>query len=115
MKIDGLGSGLNIATNIKDSSYGADFENVLSQAIESKDNADIKEACDKMEEYFITSIFKQMKASINRDENSLIPKGDYEEMFEGQMIELQAAEAVKAGGIGLADMMYKELTREKGV
>ena len=92
------------------SKNGSEFEEVMAQAIESKDNEEIKKACDEMETHFITSIFKQMKASVRTDE-SLIPKGDYEEMFEDYLTEEQAKEMVQAGGIGLSDMMYKQLTR----
>lgn len=86
-----------------------DFEETLQKAMEEKDNKKLKEACEQIETYMLTSIFKQMKESTKMGEG-LMPKGDYEEMFEDQLVEKQCENMVKAGGIGLADMMYRQMS-----
>lgn len=88
---------------------GIDFEETLQKAMAEKDDKKLKEACEQVETYMLTSIFKQMKESTKMGEE-LMPKGDYEEMFEDQLIEKQCESMVKAGGIGLADMMYKQMS-----
>lgn len=88
---------------------GVEFEETLAKAMAEKDDKKIKEACEQVETYMLTSIFKQMKESTKMGEE-LVPKGDYEEMFEDQLIEKQCESMVKAGGIGLADMMYKQMS-----
>lgn len=88
-----------------------DFEEALQKAIEEKDNKKLKEACEQVETYLLTSLFKQMKESTKMGEE-LIPKGDYEEMFEEQLIEKQCESMVKAGGIGLADSMYRQMSKQ---
>ena len=67
---------------------GKDFETVLSEAVESKDDKALKEACKEIEQYMLSSIFKQMKASTQTGER-LIEKGDYEEMFEDYLVDEQ--------------------------
>lgn len=89
---------------------GADFKETLSAAINTKNEDEIKKACEEVEVYMISQIFKQMKQSTKLGEE-LIPKGDYEVMFEDYMIEEQAENMVKAGGMGLAKMMYESMTR----
>lgn len=93
----------------KKNSEEQDFASVLENAVASKDDVQLKEACEQVETYMLTTIFKQMKQSTEMGER-LIEKGDYEEMFEDQMIEEQCKNMVKSGGIGLADMMYRQMS-----
>lgn len=92
---------------------GKDFETVLSEAVESKDDKALKEACKEIEQYMLSSIFKQMKASTQTGER-LIEKGDYEEMFEDYLVDEQCKTMCEAGGVGLTDMMYKQLSNTYG-
>lgn len=87
------------------------FEKLLQKAQSEKDNEQLKEACREMEAYFIQQLYKTMKTSTQLGEG-IIPKGQYEETFEDMLIEEQSKEATKAGGIGLADMLYKQLSKE---
>ncbi|MGL4362136.1 MAG: rod-binding protein [Cellulosilyticaceae bacterium] len=86
------------------------FQDKLDEVMESQDKKEIKDACDQMETYMISTIFKQMKASTTLGE-TLFEKGDYEEMFEDQLIEERAKDMVKAGGMGLSKMMYEQMTQ----
>ena len=92
---------------------GKSFETSLENAINTQDEKALKEACDEMEQYMLSMIFKQMKASTGTGEG-LIPKGDYEEMFEDQLIDEQCKAMTDAGGVGLSNMMYKQLTQAYG-
>ena len=93
------------------------FESVLKNlqdqkesgtTISKEEDETLLNACKEMENYFLSSIFKQMKASTTWGE-SLIEKGDYEEMFEDYLTDAQCKEMVDAGGIGLAQMLYKQM------
>ena len=87
------------------------FEQILQKAQLEKDDETLKEACREMEAYFIQQLYKTMKTSTQLGEG-IIPKGQHEEIFEDMLIEEQSKEATKAGGIGLADMLYTQLSRE---
>ncbi len=84
------------------------FEDALAQAVQNQDDKALKEACEEVETYMLTTLFKQMKASTKMGE-TLIEKGDYEETFEDFLVEEQCKQMVQVGGIGLADMMYKQM------
>ena len=86
-----------------------DFDAILKEAAASQDDKALREACEELETYMLSQLFKQMKTSMLSGE-SLIPKGDYEKTFEDYMIDNRSKEMTKAGGIGLADMMYKQMT-----
>lgn len=112
MNINNITGSSSIIDTLKTSQAGLDgdgFEEALQTALESNDDKKLKEACEQVETYMLKSIFKQMKKSTELGER-LLPKGDYEEMFEGYMIDEQCKNLTKAGGIGLADMMYKQMS-----
>lgn len=92
-----------------DMNQGEDFEAMLQSAVADQDDKKLRDACKQVETYMITSLFKQMKKSTEMGER-LIPKGDYEEMFEDYLVEEQCKNIALSGGIGLADMMYKQMT-----
>lgn len=95
----------------KEENADISFEKLLENAKLSQDEEKLKEACREMEAYFIQHMFKTMRASTQLGEG-IIPKGHHEEIFEDMLIEEQSKEATKAGGIGLADMLYKQMSRE---
>ena len=113
MDISGVSSILDlqkqVATKAADISETKDFEAILSEAMEKQDDTALKEACDELEGYMLSMMFKQMKSSMLSGD-SLIQKGDYESMFEDTYINNLCDEMVKAGGIGLSDAMYKQMT-----
>lgn len=95
----------------KDQEVEKNFEQLLEKAQANQDNEKLKEACMEMESYFIQQMYKVMRESTKLGEG-IIPKGQHEEIFEDMLIEEQSKNATKAGGIGLADMLYKQLSRE---
>ena len=113
MEISGVSNILDlqkqVAIGAADTAETNDFEAVLSEAMAKKDNTELKEACDELESYMLSMMFKQMKSSMLSGD-SLIAKGDYESMFEDTYINDLCNEMVKAGGIGLSDAMYKQMT-----
>lgn len=117
MDISGVSSVLNlqqqVASQAADASKSKDFEAILSEAVKNKDDEELKEACDELEGYMLGMMFKQMKKSMLSGD-SLIQKGDYEAMFEDTYIDNLCDEMVKAGGIGLSDAMYKQMTNTYG-
>ncbi len=85
-----------------------DFDAVFKKAMDNQDDKALKDACVQLESYMISQLFKQMKQSMISEEG-LIPKGDYEKAFEDFKINHQSESMAKAGGIGLAEMMYKQM------
>ena len=95
---------------------GEDFKSALTKAIESNDDDELKASCDEMEAYMLGMMFKQMKECMlsDDDEDALIPKGDYTSTFESTMIDTIADKMVEAGGVGLSDVMYKQIKNTYG-
>lgn len=113
MDINGINPGSLLTQQLtmqKQQGDEKDFEASLEEAMAAKDDKALKEACDQVEQYMLSTIFKQMKASTVTGE-SLVPKGDYEKMFEDYLVDEQCKTMTAAGGVGLSDMMYKQLSQ----
>ncbi|MGL4738621.1 MAG: rod-binding protein [Cellulosilyticaceae bacterium] len=114
MKIESLGlSGYdrtNQTMQTQDLGKAEAFSGALENAVKNQDDQALLEACQDVESYMISTIFKQLKQSTESDD-PLIAKGDYEKMFESNMIDDMASNMTKAGGMGLAKMMYEQMKR----
>ena len=76
------------------------------------DRAAIREAAVMFESYFIQMMFREMRRSSETlNENSFIPRSQAERIFTEMLDEETAIQAAENGGIGLADMIYKQMTR----
>lgn len=112
MEITGINDYMSLQTSLsKQASVdtSVSFDSALQAAMESGDNDALKKSCDELESFWIAELFKQMKSSMLTGE-TLMGEGDYVEMFEDQMFEALADEMVQAGGIGLSDQMYRQMT-----
>ena len=79
---------------------------VTAEDIEAKK---LREACEGFEAMFLSMMYKQMRATVPESE-LFGKKSNALEIFEDMRdTELMNA-AAKSGGIGIADMMYKQLT-----
>jgi flagellar protein FlgJ len=95
------------------------FQEIFNQAMENQanpaegsvvDRAAIRQAAEMFESYFLQIMFREMrKTTLN--ENSFIPKSHAEKIFIEMMDEQVSKDAAAAGGIGLADMIYNQMTR----
>lgn len=86
-----------------------DFEKRLKAATEKGDDAELKEVCKEFESIFISMMYKQMRATV--------PKSDYLQSdsateIYNSMLDDELCKAASQKGIGLGDMMYKQLSKQ---
>jgi flagellar protein FlgJ len=85
------------------------FQASLERLAASGDKAALKEACIEFESYFIQMMYSTMRKTVN-SEGGFLPKGNAEKIFEDMLYEEASKAAARAGGIGLASFMYKQLS-----
>lgn len=75
----------------------------------AEDDAKLKKACQEMEGVFLNMLLKSMRSTIAKTElgGSTLQQDTMQSMFDMEMTRNMAA----AGGVGIADMMYRSLTR----
>ncbi len=111
MEISGITRGFvnNSIESAKSNAVQDDFERMLQDAIANKDEKRLKEACKEFEGIMLSMMFKQMRNTIPKSD--LIPSDAGRDIFESMLDEALMEEASKGRGIGLADVLYKQLSR----
>jgi len=105
----------DIARNAQSSvaqSSDSSFEQKLNAAVAARDEEKLKKACQEFEAIMLDMMYKQMKATIIR--SNLIEKDAGSEIYESMLDEELMAGASKTGSFGLAEMLYKQLSRNFG-
>ena len=93
------------------------FQALLEQALESQrsgvptiDREELRQATKVFESYFIQMMFREMRRT-SLNENGFIPKSNAERIFTDMLDEEISNITAARGGIGLAEMMYQQMTR----
>ena len=73
--------------------------------------AQIRVAAEAFESYFIQIMFREMRRT-TFDERGLFPRSNAERIFTDMLDEEIAKSAAAGRGIGLADMIYRQMTRD---
>lgn len=109
-------SNLNISTqNTENSTVKAadaeasSFEKMLEKAVAEKDEKKLKEACKNFESLFINMMFSQMRKTVQK--TNLFGESFAESNYEDMLMEEYSKEMSKGNGIGLADVMYKQMVK----
>lgn len=113
MDISGINNNAfsSIMTSKKEKVEAKSFEATLNQAIEKEDEEELRGACREFEQYFVNQLFKEMRNTVHS--GGLIPKSQGEKIFEEMLYDEYAKEVSKGKGIGISDMMYKQLSKQQ--
>ena len=93
------------------------FREILAAAIADSEEAlnnrrtQIRLAAEAFESYFIQIMFREMRRT-TFDERGLFPRSNAERIFTDMLDEEIAKSAASGRGIGLADMIYQQMTRD---
>ncbi|MGL6016297.1 MAG: rod-binding protein, partial [Selenomonadaceae bacterium] len=75
-----------------------------SQAEDKK----LREACRGFEEMFLNLMYSKMRDTVPKD--TLLGESNGQQIMQSMLDEQLTKEMAKAGGVGLADMLYKQLS-----
>ena len=87
------------------------FKQTLDNAMQNGDDKELKEACVEFESYFLNMMFKSMKKTVVSG-GGIFEKSNAQKMFEEMLDEELTKKMANTGGIGLADMMYKQMSKQ---
>lgn len=86
--------------------YGTLRQN-SAPAIDAKDQAQIKATAEDFEAFFVTHAFEDMFADLSSD--PLFGGGEGEDIFKSFLLQEYGKQVAKAGGIGISDMVQRQL------
>ncbi len=127
MDVNGLGlSGLNSVNSSSSTVNGLNndaakiaqeankLESFQEKLLQANDDAELKEACDQFEEYFLSLMFKEMEKTIPKDnsENSMFKESQAESITKDYLYQEYAKTMTEAGGIGLSNQMYEQMQKQ---
>lgn len=112
--IDSISTGNNIVdySSIKGKAQEAkqgEFESELEKALQEKDDQKLKQTCSDLESVFVNMMFSQMRNTVQKSD--LFSGGYAEDMYQDMLYEKYAEEASKNNGIGIGEMLYKQLSK----
>ena len=81
-----------------------------TEAPQGERSAQIRKAAEAFEAYFIQIMFREMRRA-TFDEKGLFPRSNAERIFTDMLDEEIANSAASGRGIGLADMIYRQMTK----
>ena len=80
----------------------------LSRRAEAGDTGELREVCEEFEALFVKMMLDSMRRTLSDD--TLIPKNQGEKLFEDELYSEYAVSISRTANLGLADMMYSQLT-----
>jgi flagellar protein FlgJ len=95
----------------KEQVNGEGFQAALEAAVQKNDAAELRKACEGFESYFLQIMFREMRGTGLRAEG-VFAKSGAERIFEDMLYEEYSKTAASRGGIGLADMLYRQLSEQ---
>ena len=116
MQIKGIGSEikLKVSGTVNSEPSGSEFaakmEKAAATLAEEKEKAKLKEVCQDMEAVYLNLMLSKMRATVPK--STLMGDSSQQEMFRSLLDSEMTKDLAKAGGIGLADMLYQQLTLE---
>jgi len=81
---------------------------VVNSASATKQEQELKEACKGFEGMFLGIMYKQMRATVPK--NELFGESNGQRIFQDMYDQKLMDNIADGGGIGLADMLYKQLS-----
>jgi murein DD-endopeptidase MepM/ murein hydrolase activator NlpD len=84
---------------------------VQDEAAKARQQAKLREACRMFESSFLQTLWKEMRATLPK--GGIVNGGKGEEMFTSLLDQARADQAVKGRSTGLADLLERQLSRER--
>lgn len=112
MSVLGVGNGLstynNLTSGVQSSSKEEQLEKTLS-ATNSEDTSEqeLLDVCKSFEAYFVEQMFKEMKKTVNKEEE----ENEYSAYFGEMLTQTYAENATQGEGFGIAQLLYDAMKR----
>jgi flagellar protein FlgJ len=97
---------LNTAQTKVDGDFAAQLAQETEKAQQGKDDAKLKATCKDLEAVFLNLMLSNMRKTVDK---ATLFDHSQEDMMTSMLDSEMTKDMAKAGGIGLADMLYRQL------
>ncbi|QGT99703.1 hypothetical protein SYNTR_1110 [Candidatus Syntrophocurvum alkaliphilum] len=98
----------NIQSDSQSKNTKSEFKKLLNTEIEKDNKKELYKACQDLESVFVNKMFDSMRATIPRTD--LMGNSFGLDVFESMLYEEYSKKISKQGSIGIADILYKQLS-----
>lgn len=95
-------------SEVQQKASSATATHIVNEASATKQEKALKEACKGFEGMFLSMMYKEMRKTV--PENTLFGKSNAEKIFEDMRDTEMMKNIADGGGVGIADMMYRQLS-----
>lgn len=95
-------------TKPQDKTESKEFARSLQAAIDTKDKKKLYESCQELESVFLSKVYESMRNTI--PDGGLVEKSFAVQTFETMLDDEYAKQSSKTGSVGLADILYRQLS-----
>lgn len=99
----------NYSTSIMSANMDAQAE-AAAKAKAAKEDAKMKEACKGFEAMFLNMMYKQMRSTVQK--GGMFGDSNAEQIMQDMLDTELVNRMADSGGVGLADMLYKQLKQD---
>ena len=110
METAGAESFQNILQQAKNKVDAAQKSDSVTTSAQTKKEQELRDACKGFEAMFLNIMYKEMRNTV--PENSLFGDSNADKILQDMRDTEMVNQMAKAGGVGLADVLYKQLTLE---
>jgi len=101
-----------VANVQRDENTTQNFQAIFENAIEEGDSEQLREAAVQMEGFFINMMLTEMRRTVP-DSRGIFQRSQAEKMMQ-EMLDVELANDIsESGGLGIADMIYNQISRER--
>jgi len=109
IKNDLISSGIaSQYTKAPDKTESKEFSRTLQAAMDTRDEKKLYASCQELESVFLNKVYEAMRKTI--PDGGLIEKSFAMQTFESMLDQEFAQQSSKTGTIGLADILYRQLS-----
>lgn len=96
--------------SVQNTSDKKDFNRILEGEVKKKDKEKLYKSCQDLESVFLNKVFDSMRATV--PDSGFIEKSFATDTFESMLYEEYSKQISKTGSLGIADMIYKQLSQQ---
>lgn len=113
MEIKGIGNEISKAySGVQASQESEDhFKKIMEEAMKTEDDKALESACKEFEAYYIQQLFTQMRKTV--PDGGMFQESNERNIYEDMLYEEHAKNLSQGKGIGIADVMYRQLSKAK--
>lgn len=106
----GIASGVAATQSSVQQASDDSFEKLLQNAVDNQDDKELKQACKEFEGIMLNMMYKSMKSTIIKSD--LVEEDAGRDIFQSMLDDKLVDTAAQTGSLGLADALYKQLSRQ---